>query len=183
MGTSSIIIWIDPNITNGQNTAYSIYLKICFSGVKLFKSVNLAMEFLKTIKFAETKVIVSGKLYIDFIQEYEKNMAYLFTIPKIFIFTYHIDHFIKGNSQYKKMIDNPLYNYGGIQTDFEKITKLLMQKSDIFDKSSITTQLNKLKKDEIIEIIEYQEKEFTQEEEMTFDIHRFRRKIIHSTFL
>ena len=58
-----------------------------------------------------------------------------------------------------------------------------MQKSDIFDKSSITTVLNKLKKDEIIEIIEYQEKEFTQETEMTFEYIDFPEKLFIPLFL
>ena len=166
--TSSYIIWIDPNITKAENKAYSFYLRFCFSGVNLFKDVNSAMDFLKNVKFAETKVIVSGRLYIDFIDQYEKNKAHLFTIPKIIIFTYHKEAFIKNNSRYKKIFDNQLYNYGGVQTDFEKIKEFLRKKNGTIDRSSISNQLNELKK---LETFAYKEKEFIEEEteEMMFD--------------
>lgn len=168
MGTPSYIIWIDPNIKNGFNRVYSLYLWFSFSGVNVFKDVKSAMDFLKNVKFAETKVIVSGRLYIDFIDQYEKNKGHLFTIPKIIIFTYHKEAFIKDNSRYKEIIDNQLYNYGGIQTDYEKINEFLRKKNDTIDRSSISTQLNELKK---VETFAYKEKEFIEEEteEMTFD--------------
>ena len=96
--------------------------ELTFSG---FKDIKSAIDFLKTIRFVCTKVIVSGKLYIDFIKQYEANLADLYTIPEIVIFTGHKEYFIKANEKYQHIIRNPLYNYGGIQTDFEQIKSFI----------------------------------------------------------
>ena len=90
-----------------------------------FKDIKSAIGFFKNNRFVCTKVIVSGKLYIDFIKQNEDNIAHLYTIPEIVIFTGHKEYFIKANKKYQHIIRNPLYNYGGIQTDFEKIKSLI----------------------------------------------------------
>ena len=69
MGNSCYIIWIDPCVNNSENTLYFIELKLNLnSKVKRFSHVESAIEFLKTIRFVETKVILSGKLYLKFIK-------------------------------------------------------------------------------------------------------------------
>ena len=129
METSNYVIWIDQNITNAENTVYSKELKLKLdSFFRPFKDVKSAIEFLKTILFIETKVIVSGRLYLDFIKQYKENIAALNTILKIVIFTSHKGHFIDANQKYLNIIENPLYNYGGIQTDFEGVKEFIKKK-------------------------------------------------------
>ena len=129
MGTSNYIIWIDQNISNDENTGYAQKLKsirdYSFNG---FKDIKSAIDFLKTIRFAGTKIIVSGKLYIDFIKQYKDNAAYLYTIPEIVIFTYRKELFIKANKDHQHILDNPLYKSGGIQTKFENIKNFITKK-------------------------------------------------------
>ena len=166
METSNYVIWIDQNITNAENTVYSNELKLKLdSFFRSFKDVKSAIEFLKTILFIETKVIVSGRLYLDFIEQYKKNIAALNIIPKIVIFTSHKGRFIDANQKYLNIIENPLYNYGGIQTDFEGVKEFIKKKVEI---SSLQKKIDEVK---INEISEYNDNKFTEDEmeEMTFD--------------
>ena len=58
------VIWIDPKIQNEENTEYKKELeKIGNIKLKCFVKVNDAINHLKTIKFQETKIIISGKVF------------------------------------------------------------------------------------------------------------------------
>ena len=52
--------------------------------------VNLAISELKKYKFRETIIIISGKLFFDFISQFNNNLKDIFVIPKIIIFTSEI---------------------------------------------------------------------------------------------
>ena len=49
--------------------------------------VNLAIDELKKYKFRETIIIVSGKLFTDFVTQFNNNLKDIFVIPKVIIFT------------------------------------------------------------------------------------------------
>ena len=166
MGNSCYIIWIDPCVNNSENTLYFIELKLNLnSKVKRFSHVESAIEFLKTIRFVETKVILSGKLYLKFIKYYERNLTELYTIPKIIIFTSQKERFINNIKMNQHILIDQNFNFGGIQTDFQMIKNFMSQKPNT---ASLQLKLNELKK---IEKNEFQENQFTeiQSEQMTFD--------------
>ena len=55
------VIWIEPNIFNEENIEYIRELKsIKSSQLFLFKKVDEAINYIKTIEFEEIKIIVSG---------------------------------------------------------------------------------------------------------------------------
>ena len=89
----NIIIWIDPNINNYENTKYIKDLE-SFKNTRIypFKDISDSLEKIKTIKFEETHIIVSGSLYSEFIKELEENIRDIYVVPKIIIF-----HRVKKN--------------------------------------------------------------------------------------
>ena len=178
MGISNYIIWIDPNICNFENTLYFVELAISFNSVRSFTNVEEAINFLKSIKFVETKIIVSGKLYIDFVRKFQENIYEMNIIPKIIIFTYHKDLFIQNNQLlYENIIKHPFYNFGGIQTNFNEILNFIKEKP----KLSLNQELNELR-DNIR--YEFHDNAFTQVsfEQMTFEYIDSKEKLLLPLF-
>ena len=90
MANKQNVIWIDPNVDNIENTQYSEEIKsINKKLIKFepFKNIDKAIDYMKTIKFDETKVIISSKLYYDFVKEFKDNINDMCISPKIIIFT------------------------------------------------------------------------------------------------
>ena len=89
----NIIIWIDPNIDNSENTKYINELKR-FKNIEMhtFKDISDSLKQIKKIRFEETHIIVSGTLYSEFIKELEENIRDIYVVPKIIIF-----HRVKKN--------------------------------------------------------------------------------------
>ena len=64
------LIWIDQKIDNKENNNYVNILKSNKSlKIQLFKNVDDAINYLKIIRFEETKVIVSGLLYSKLVEK------------------------------------------------------------------------------------------------------------------
>ena len=149
------IFWIDPNVDNKENQTYLTLLKKHYIEKKAdieedkkhldlnpedaktkvypyhihqFKNVESAVEDIKTIKFKETIIIVSGRLFNDLVRLLQKNLNSIYVIPKIIVFTTQ-----KKNYPFPKEVPNDLfYTYEGSKTSFEEI------------KSFIDTQLEKI---------------------------------------
>ena len=64
------VIWIDPNIDNEENTKYIKELQDinCFN-IRYFKNVMDAITLIKSIRFIETNIIISGSLYSEFVEK------------------------------------------------------------------------------------------------------------------
>ena len=119
------VIWIDANIDNYENSEYTKELsKINSLKLKLFKKVNEAIIYIKSIKFKETKIIISGRLYSDFVKAFKNNIIDIYTIIKIIVFTSNEQGFLKYNKNFYNN-DNKFYNYGGIAISFEQIKEFL----------------------------------------------------------
>ena len=59
----SNIIWLDSNIDNKENTKYRKELELSgYFKLICFKDIKESIDYLKTIQFIETKIIISGKL-------------------------------------------------------------------------------------------------------------------------
>ena len=121
------LIWIDSNFDNDENKGYMRRMKdLGFSNIRCFKTTEEGINYIKTIHFESTKIILSGRLYIEFIKKFKKNINNLYLIPKIAIFTGDKTKFIEYNKAHKVIID-PFYNYGKINESYEEIKKFLMK--------------------------------------------------------
>ena len=133
----SNVIWIDEDVDSCINKIYSKELEsMLLFKVKLFKKVIEAINYLKTIKFEETKIIISGRLYSEFVKTFKENILEMYVIPIIIIFTRNREKFIQYNPDYYKK-DNYFYNFGGIAIIFDEIKKFL----NIGDKIDKTNSL------------------------------------------
>ena len=122
------IIWIDANINNEENTKYAKEIKSYkYFDLHCFNNVEESIEFIMSIRFEETFIIVSGRLYIPFIQKFKENQKNFFIIPKIVIFTRDKEKFLKSNEKYKDITDNNFYN-SGIMISIEEVKKFLINK-------------------------------------------------------
>ena len=123
------VVWIDGNIVEKE---YVKYLKNIESNnslkVQAFKNTDDALNYMKNLKFQETKVILSGRLYSKFIKDFKENLKEIFIVPKIIIFTSNKDNFIKYNEEYLKS-ENAFYTFGGIATTFIEINLFLKNES------------------------------------------------------
>ena len=123
----SNIIWIDSNVDNEENKGYLKELEnFIFFKIKCFKDVNNAINLIKEIKFKETIIIISGKLYIEFIEKFKDNLEEIYIIPKIIIFCRYKDKLIKYNQEYYNILNHPFYNFGGIRTLFEEVKDFIL---------------------------------------------------------
>ena len=109
----SILIWIDTNIHNNQNTQYTKEIhKFKFLKIKVFENIKEAINYIKEIKFESTKIIISGELYSEFLNSLKEVIRDIFVAPKIIVFT---------NNK-----ENIFYTYGVVVTTFQEITKFLI---------------------------------------------------------
>ena len=126
--TTINVIWLDSNYDNEENSSYLKELdaykelkNICFRGI------DKAMNYIKHIKFEETNIITSGKLYTQFILKFHENINNIYIIPKIIIFTKNMDEFLKFNREYKNFIEDPFYNLGETKISFEDIKDFILK--------------------------------------------------------
>ena len=125
----SIVIWIDEKYDNFINIGYTKELRAINSikYLRLFKSVDEAMTYLKEIKFDETIIIVSGRLYSELVEKFKENVLDIYTVPKIIVFTSSKSKFIEFNKDYENETNN-FYNFGGIAVAFKQIENFYMRK-------------------------------------------------------
>ena len=91
MGSSSTqenydYIWIDSNINNEENLEYSKELLKKYPNIALFTKVEDALNIFKKIKFHITFIIVSGSLFLEFIEKLKGIISEISAVPKIIIF-------------------------------------------------------------------------------------------------
>ena len=80
------IIWIDAKVENEENTSYLKSLEgIANTKISCYKNIDDAVVFIKRLKFSETNIIISGRLYADFIQRLKDILGDIFIIPKIIV--------------------------------------------------------------------------------------------------
>ena len=125
---TTIVLWIDANIDNSENTNYVKELEPIGSlRLKLFKNVEDAIEQLKYLEFQETKVIISGSFFSEFIKSFKENILKMYIAPKIIVFTKNKENFVKENKDYSSN-ENVFYTFGGIATSFNEIKEFLKEK-------------------------------------------------------
>jgi len=117
------IIWIAPNVDNDENKDYCEKIRSLDSvQLKTFKEIKGAIKYLKTIKFTETKILISSKLYYDFVKCFQENLTEMNIAPKIQIFTRNKER-IKNNEDYQNT--DLFYRFGGIAIEFKEVKDFL----------------------------------------------------------
>ena len=120
------IIWIDKEIYNEENSKYVKDLESDYSLIiRLYQGVNEAINYIKDIDFEETKIIVSGRLFSEFVKKFKQNINKICISPKIIVFTGNEDRFLEYNKDYKNT-ENAFYNYGGIATVIDEVKDFLI---------------------------------------------------------
>ena len=126
----SKIIWIDRNIYNEENLGYVKELEeLGYKKLRLFETVTEAFDYMKSILFEETKIIVSGRLFSEFISAFKKNITNMCFVPKIIIFTREKEKFLENNKDYEK-IENKFYTFGGLTTKIDEIKEFLKNENN-----------------------------------------------------
>ena len=139
MGTASNrnnipkLIWIDAQVNNDENNEYKSEIKEKYNKFNIIslKDVDSGIKELKELSFQEVFVIVSGRLYKDFIKNFMNNLPKIKAIPKIIIFTGDRKKFLESNNdlEMKNILNNKYFNLGGIQVDFAVVFNFLSTNS------------------------------------------------------
>ena len=137
------VIWIEPENDKDEIRNYVEELEKNKSlKFKLFDDIDKAINYLKKIKFQETKIIVNGELYTEFVNSFKENINDIYIIPKIIVFTSNIDNFIKKYRE-EEIYKDKFYKYEDIANTFKKIRQFLKNEKEIL--SEIETKPKKYK--------------------------------------
>ena len=121
------LIWIDPNYDNEENQIYVRNMReLGFLNIKCFKTTEEGIDYIKTIKFESTKIILNGRLFVEFIWKFKENLKYLYIIPKIAIFTRNKIDFLDYNKDNFDIINDSFYTYGNIKVLYDDIKEFLI---------------------------------------------------------
>ena len=130
MGAKNTIkgIWIDQNIDNEENKKYRIKLSHII-GLEIipYDNISLALEYLKTLKFIPIFIIVSGRLYPEFIIAFKANIKIFTICPKIIIFTSNKQKFYEFNKEIKlDLVNHPFFN-SGVFDNYQDLKKFILE--------------------------------------------------------
>ena len=125
---NSTIIWIDRHLDSKENVLYIDELtNLDKIEPKTFKNIEDAINHIKTLKFKEIKIIVSGSMYSEFIKNFKNNIRNMYIAPKIIVFTINSSNFYEKNIDYNNI--EKFYKYGGVKTDFSEIKNFLLKET------------------------------------------------------
>ena len=110
--------------------------------VQVLENVDNAINYMKKIKFEETKVIIIDILFSEFITAFKENLLDMYFAPKIIILSNDKYKFIESNKNYQDK-NNEFYKYGGVVNNFEDI-KDFIEKNDkqILEEVSVSEKIN-----------------------------------------
>ena len=80
------LIWIDYEVNNIENTIYQNKLRNILS-FKAFESINEGMEIIKKIKFKRIMILLSKRIFKEFITLFEREKKDIFCSLNILVFT------------------------------------------------------------------------------------------------
>ena len=87
MNANTNVIWINRDLNNEENIKYIDELSTLISlNISTFENLDMAIKYMKSIKFQETKIIINGELYPEFVKKFKENIIDICIAPKIIIF-------------------------------------------------------------------------------------------------
>ena len=118
-------IWLDKNINTKENQNYVKELELIYQiEVKTYENIIKAIKYLETLNFEETKIIISGQLYDEFVLIFKEKVSKMNVVPKIIVFTQDKNTFIKSHSDFRNL-NNKFYCLGGVVDSFDDVEKFL----------------------------------------------------------
>ncbi len=118
-------IWLDKNINTKENQNYVKELELIYQiEVKTYENIIKAVKYLETLNFEETKIIISGQLYDEFVLIFKEKVSKINVVPKIIVFTQDKNTFIKSHSDFRNL-NNKFYCLGGVVDSFDDVEKFL----------------------------------------------------------
>ena len=119
------ILWIDPNVNNEENSNYKEKLKnLGYSNIFCVTTIKEGLNILKSIKFEETFIIVSGGFYFQFTINFKEILREIYVIPKILVFTSRKKMKYLSNAN-NEILNKSFYNFGGYKILFEDIKNII----------------------------------------------------------
>ena len=117
--------WLDKNINNKENQNYVKELELIYQiEVKTYENIIKAIKYLETLNFEETKMIIGGQLYDEFVLIFKEKVSKINVVPKIIVFTQDKNTFIKSHSDFRNL-NNKFYCLGGVVDSFDDVEKFL----------------------------------------------------------
>ena len=130
------LIWIDPNVGSEKKKYAKDINKLNYIKLKTYKKVDEAIIYLKSLKFEETIVIISGRPYSDFVSCFKHNITKISAIQIISVITKDYNEFLKYNKDYYSE-ENAFYSAGKINTIFSDLLRLIKNNYENTPKYSI----------------------------------------------
>ena len=125
---STIVIWIDPEVDNIENSEYTDELRKNSFHLETYKNIDDAIRYMKNIYFPETKVVIAGKLFDEFIKSFKEKTKEMNIAPKFIVFTKNKERFLRISEEYENE-NNTFFKYGGIATKFKEIQEFLLKEN------------------------------------------------------
>ena len=168
MGAKNTItgVWIDQNINNEENKKYRTKLSgIIGLEIKPYDNVSVAIKYLKTLKFVPIFIIISGRLYPEFITNFKNNINIFTICPKIIIFTSNKQKFYEFNKNNKlDLVNHPFFNSGVVDSYKDLKEFILFTNNELYEFKDIFPLLYEKIKKIISQKDEKEEKEEKEED-------------------
>ena len=116
------VLWIHSNRYKSSNNIFKSVLTKRNLEFKEASDPTSGIEELKKIQYKCVYVIVSGRMFQEFIQKFQENLSEISCIPIITMWTMHIE-----TCQQYKYANHPFYNPGGIHIEYEGIIQTFLK--------------------------------------------------------
>ena len=169
-----LIIWIDTNIKSPENQAYLNKLRIRKRkyepalteddlnipdeipyNIFEFDNIQHAITFIKQLRFKETIIITSGRLFNDFIDNLYNNLKDIYIIPEVIVFTSQMRNFFLQNEIEREHF----FSYRGKTTSFDDVIKYINNQQQLHERFLIQNK----------QIITYNDRNKPIDEKFIFD--------------
>ena len=151
------VIWIDPNI-DSLNNSEELKSKLISENIKLFKSIYIAVNHLKSVKTKNVTVIINENAYSEFIKIYKENLVDMcFTLTIILFTKNENEKEVINNNKEIKQYEHIFFQFGGIANKIDKIKSILKQEENS-DENEITKNIFDSQVQLTFELIDNKEK-------------------------
>jgi len=128
-----LVVWIDGKVHNNENKQYQKEINNTnYVKLSCFPDVKEGIDYLITIRFCKTIIIVSGRKYPEFIKMFKNNINNLKIVPMTIIFTRNAPTFIdKYKNNPELMINHEFYNKGGVVDLFGPVYNFIQKEANL----------------------------------------------------